>query len=277
MAAYNINCPHCSGTLEVQEEWAGMETTCPLCRNAFVISPRKKPSVPVTPVAFPRRNAAPKSSSAQTAGSSGKVRIVPLAEKGNFALYGDYEAVWPLVRQVMVECGARIREENMANGKIVGNCKYGINAFGMTVTATLYSNGDSIGLEFRASFTDALDTFGACSKKVRQLGERLMALSGNAAAPVSSGTGPIAPPSYDQRAGASSAGKAKTSMILGLVGLIFCGPLFGILAIVFASIAFSGMAETGNEEGRGYAVAGMILGLADIVFGILIGIVMFAD
>ena len=43
MATYNINCPHCGGTLEVQDEWAGMETTCPLCSNAFVI-PRRETS-----------------------------------------------------------------------------------------------------------------------------------------------------------------------------------------------------------------------------------------
>ncbi|MBQ7206847.1 MAG: hypothetical protein IJS01_03515 [Lentisphaeria bacterium] len=187
MAAYNINCPHCGGTLEVQEDWSCMETNCPLCQGAFVIPPRPKPlnTFKRTTPPLPRPGTAtPNSSISRTAGSSGGVRIVPLAGKGKFTLYGDYETVWMLVRQVMVDCGARIREENIANGKIVGNCKYGINAFGMTVTATLYSNGDSNGLEFRASFTDALDTFGACSKKVRQLGGRLMAtcLSGNAAA-----------------------------------------------------------------------------------------------
>jgi len=46
MAAYDINCPHCGGTLEVQEDWSGVETECPLCQNAFVIPPRKKPPAP---------------------------------------------------------------------------------------------------------------------------------------------------------------------------------------------------------------------------------------
>jgi len=49
MAKYNISCPKCGGTLEVQEDWSGMETECPLCRNAFVIPPRNNP--PVQPVA----------------------------------------------------------------------------------------------------------------------------------------------------------------------------------------------------------------------------------
>ena len=43
MAMYNISCPKCGGTLEVQEDWSGMETECPLCRNAFVIPPRQQP------------------------------------------------------------------------------------------------------------------------------------------------------------------------------------------------------------------------------------------
>ena len=49
MAACNINCPHCGGTLEVQEDWIGMETECPLCQKAFVIPPRRE--IPIPPQA----------------------------------------------------------------------------------------------------------------------------------------------------------------------------------------------------------------------------------
>ncbi len=41
MATFNIICPHCGGTLEVQDEWAGAESTCPLCRKTFVV-PRRE-------------------------------------------------------------------------------------------------------------------------------------------------------------------------------------------------------------------------------------------
>ena len=41
MATFNIICPHCGGLLEVQDEWAGAESTCPLCRKTFVV-PRRE-------------------------------------------------------------------------------------------------------------------------------------------------------------------------------------------------------------------------------------------
>ena len=40
MAAFNIQCPHCGSELEVQDEWANMETTCPICNNPFIIPSR---------------------------------------------------------------------------------------------------------------------------------------------------------------------------------------------------------------------------------------------
>ena len=36
MAVSNINCPHCGIALEVENEWQGMELTCPQCQRDFV-------------------------------------------------------------------------------------------------------------------------------------------------------------------------------------------------------------------------------------------------
>ena len=41
MATFNIICPHCGGQLEVQDEWAGSESTCPLCSKVFTV-PRRE-------------------------------------------------------------------------------------------------------------------------------------------------------------------------------------------------------------------------------------------
>ena len=49
MATFSVNCPHCGGTLEVQDEWAGMETACPLCSKAFIVPRRSIPAAPPTP------------------------------------------------------------------------------------------------------------------------------------------------------------------------------------------------------------------------------------
>lgn len=45
MAAYNIDCPHCGGVLEIQDEWAEMEMPCPLCGKNF-IAPRREVPIP---------------------------------------------------------------------------------------------------------------------------------------------------------------------------------------------------------------------------------------
>ena len=49
MATFSINCPHCGGTLEVQDEWAGVETACPLCSKAFIVPRREIPAPPPPP------------------------------------------------------------------------------------------------------------------------------------------------------------------------------------------------------------------------------------
>ena len=40
MAGFDIKCPHCGAELEVQDEWANMETACPACSKTFIIPAR---------------------------------------------------------------------------------------------------------------------------------------------------------------------------------------------------------------------------------------------
>ena len=64
-------------------------------------------------------------------------------------------------------------------------------------------------------------------------------------------------------------GMARTAMILSIVGVLCFGPVTGLLAIIFGGIALSGMGKTGDNRGRGMAVTGLVLGILDVVFGIL--------
>lgn len=63
---------------------------------------------------------------------------------------------------------------------------------------------------------------------------------------------------------------AGAAMILSICGLVLFGFITGLLAVIFAGIALSGMRQTGDNEGRGMAIAGLVLGIIDIV-GWLIG------
>lgn len=59
--------------------------------------------------------------------------------------------------------------------------------------------------------------------------------------------------------------KALWSMILGIVGLVCCGVVFGIAAIVLSKQAQREIAGSGGSQGGGgQAQAGFILGVIDV-------------
>ena len=68
---------------------------------------------------------------------------------------------------------------------------------------------------------------------------------------------------------ASYAGHAKIAFGLSLVGLVL-GLFGGIPAVILAKIALNGMKKSQNQDGRGFVIAGMVLGILDILVGLLI-------
>jgi hypothetical protein len=62
---------------------------------------------------------------------------------------------------------------------------------------------------------------------------------------------------------------AMKSLVLGIVGLIFCGIIMGPLAISSASKAKDAMASDPSLGGEGLANAGKILGVVDIVLFVI--------
>jgi hypothetical protein len=58
---------------------------------------------------------------------------------------------------------------------------------------------------------------------------------------------------------------AVASMVLGIVGLFFCGVIFGPVAISKANAARRAIAEDPTYGGGGFATAGTVLGIIDLV------------
>lgn len=56
-------------------------------------------------------------------------------------------------------------------------------------------------------------------------------------------------------------GLSIASMVMGLVGLFFIPILFGILAIVFSVVGK-------KQGGKGFAIAGLVLGIFDVVYSV---------
>ena len=77
--------------------------------------------------------------------------------------------------------------------------------------------------------------------------------------------------------GQSYQGFAITSMVLGILGLIgcWCGPVLGIVAIIFGVVANNGMKKSNNFEGKGMATAGVVMGIISTVLWTLFIILYF--
>lgn len=90
MAEFEIKCPHCGESLEVQDEWVGMETTCPVCGKDFVI-PRRPAAVKRPPVfklpksarktAAQNGSGAPEAPAAAPAESANGSAEIPMSDK----------------------------------------------------------------------------------------------------------------------------------------------------------------------------------------------------
>jgi hypothetical protein len=62
--------------------------------------------------------------------------------------------------------------------------------------------------------------------------------------------------------------KAIWSLVLGIVGLLCCGFLAGIPAIILGNMAKKEIATTG-EGGNGLATAGLVLGVLAVIWGVI--------
>jgi hypothetical protein len=215
---------------------------------------------------------------------------------GKFAFNGDYSQIFQLVERAMRECDTTVKERSAEKGLLRGKCKYGLNPFGITVTATFYDASPCTRVDVDATLTDAFDTFSACKKKVAQISERIVEIASSAigSTPASAaqpqenfgrfgGTQPVAssegyaftpsgetsrPPMYAQRAGVSYRGKAMTGLWLSIAG-VFIGPV-AIAGLVMSSVALNGMATSTNQEGKGLAITGAFIGLISTIGWILL-------
>lgn len=70
---------------------------------------------------------------------------------------------------------------------------------------------------------------------------------------------------------------AVASMVWGIVGLFFCGLILGIVAISKSNSAKKAIEADPCLSGGGYATAGMVLGIIDLVFWGLWMIMRFMD
>lgn len=59
-------------------------------------------------------------------------------------------------------------------------------------------------------------------------------------------------------------GLALAGFICSLVGVFLFGLILGIVGLVLSSVALSGMKRVGNHNGKGFATAGLVIGIVDV-------------
>lgn len=87
--------------------------------------------------------------------------------------------------------------------------------------------------------------------------------------PQTTGQSPYPTNYYNPYATPTNNGKATASLVLGIFSLFCCGPLVGIIGIIFGSIALSEIKTNPYSKGRGMAIAGIVLSIVGIVGGII--------
>jgi hypothetical protein len=75
-------------------------------------------------------------------------------------------------------------------------------------------------------------------------------------------------PSTSNSSGESN-GMAVAGFVLSLVGLIILAIPMGILAIIFSSIGLNAALNKG-KRGKGLAIAGLIIGIIDLLVGLIV-------
>jgi hypothetical protein len=70
--------------------------------------------------------------------------------------------------------------------------------------------------------------------------------------------------------------KCVWALVCGIVSLLCCGVLLGPVALALGLMALSGMKRHGNQDGRGMAIAGVVLGIIGTVGGIVVIILQVA-
>lgn len=67
--------------------------------------------------------------------------------------------------------------------------------------------------------------------------------------------------------------EANTALILGIIGFFCCGVILGIIAIVKGNTALKIIEREPQRPGRGKAIAGIVLGIIDLVLHLLVTLI----
>lgn len=87
----------------------------------------------------------------------------------------DYEQLFDHVAAHFQAQGGTLKIIERAQGKIEATWKYGINPFGLRISAHFTAQGDeTIHITLNGSFVDAIDTFGAAKKKAKAMTDELL-------------------------------------------------------------------------------------------------------
>jgi predicted RNA-binding Zn-ribbon protein involved in translation (DUF1610 family) len=187
-----VTCPHC-GRIERDVSWSepGGWWHCPQCGKRllrqgdtlyYIPKPDALPSGDYSTLFGCNSNGAPADATPQhlPTPSSPTLSRTPTAEDhgdGVLSVRASWDSAFQLVEQALADCSVKVKESSTEKGLLRGKARYGLNLFGMTVAASLTQTSQAVQINLNASFTDAIDTFGACERKTDEISQRIVELS----------------------------------------------------------------------------------------------------
>jgi hypothetical protein len=140
--------------------------------------------------------------------------------EGVINLNGDYNELFHALKEIMESNGGTIRRDDIDAGILEGAWKYGLNMFGLRVTArfNVLKSGE-MQVAIKGGFKDALDTTGAGKKKSQEITAKFLSIfPEQEGLTIPAGTS-TPPPKSD----ALEDGLGKSKVAAGLFGIFLGG------------------------------------------------------
>lgn len=182
--------------------------------------------------------------------STPKARLV---SEGVIQLSGDYSEIFNALKGIMEKKSGTIKRDDLDAGILEGAWKYGLNMFGLRVTARFSAlPSGEMEVAIKGGFKDALDTTGAGKKKASEITADFLSIfpeQQGSAPPAKPATPPPMPDGLKNGLGKSKVAAGLFGLFLGGLGVhkFYLGSwgwgLLYLLACLTSIPAFVGFIE----------------------------------
>jgi hypothetical protein len=195
-----------------------------------------------------------------SAGPRGPVEIRIETEE-TFRVRGSYEWVFNEAMRAIVNCGGKVYQQSLSEGRVVGKWGYGLTIMGMRANIDISDAGHGWLKVTGIGYMVESVTGSAAPKKAREVITNLRQLIVNAPPQAAAQPSSMSAPQVNPPSDFGGNSLAYASVLCGTIGLFCMGIILGPMAVVYGGWA---LAKGGS---KGQALLGIGLG----IFAVLVG------